>query len=64
MFQLSYMQRLHMPLSSCENIWLQRLVLHQCPHIVFPSCFALMERIYSCNGKRNYGLACVAYLHM
>jgi hypothetical protein len=25
------------PLSNHENIWLQRLVLHQCPRVVFPS---------------------------
>ncbi len=56
MFQLSYMQRLHMPLSTCENIWLQRLVLHQCPHIAFPSCFALMEKKILAMGKETMDL--------
>jgi hypothetical protein len=32
-------------LSTCENIWLQRLVLHQCPHVLFPFHFFLIEEM-------------------
>jgi len=30
-------------LSTCENIWLHRLVLQQCPCVVFPFRSSLME---------------------
>jgi hypothetical protein len=32
-----------MPLSNCENIWFQKLVLHQCPHVVFSSQFCFVK---------------------
>jgi len=38
-----YIYKGYMPLSTCEKIWLRRLVLHQCPHIVFHSCSSLVE---------------------
>jgi hypothetical protein len=34
-----------MPLSTCENIWLQRLVLWQCPLVIFPSQTTLVEDV-------------------
>jgi hypothetical protein len=33
-------------LSTCENIWLRRLVLHQCPHVLFPSHSQLVEEVF------------------
>jgi hypothetical protein len=35
----------YMPLSTCENIWLQRLVLCQCPHVIFPSHLTLVKDV-------------------
>ncbi len=34
-----------MPFSTCENIWLQRLVLHQCPRVIFPFCVTLVKDV-------------------
>jgi hypothetical protein len=34
-----------MHLSSCENIWLHKLVLHQCPHVIFPFHSCLVEQV-------------------
>jgi hypothetical protein len=34
----------YMPLSSCKNIWLHKLVLHQLPCIVFPFHSSLVEK--------------------
>jgi hypothetical protein len=34
-----------MPLSSCENIWLRKLVLHQCPHVIFTFHSCLVEQV-------------------
>jgi hypothetical protein len=34
-----------MPLSSCENMWLRKLVLHQCPHVIFPFHPCLVEQV-------------------
>jgi hypothetical protein len=34
-----------MPLSTFENTWLQRLVLHQCPHVIFPSHVTLVKDV-------------------
>jgi len=45
-----------MPLSTFENIWLQRLVLHQCPHIVFLFCFALIGKNILAMGKETMDL--------
>jgi hypothetical protein len=35
-----------MALSTCENIWLKKLVLHQCPHVLFPSHSQLVEEVF------------------
>jgi hypothetical protein len=32
-------------LSSCENVWLQRLILQQCTCVIFPFHFDLVEKI-------------------
>jgi hypothetical protein len=34
----------YIPLSTCENIWLWK-VLHQCPYVVFPSRITLVEEM-------------------
>jgi hypothetical protein len=38
-----YIYKGYMPLSTCKNIWLERLILHQCPHVVFPSCSSFVK---------------------
>jgi len=38
-----YICKGYTPLSTCENIWLRRLILRQCPHIVFLSHFFLVK---------------------
>ncbi len=38
-----YIYKGYMPLSTCKNIWLRRLVLCQCPHFVFPSSFSFVK---------------------
>jgi hypothetical protein len=40
-----------MPLSTCENIWLQRLVLWQCPFVVFPFQTTLVEDVLAMVSK-------------
>jgi hypothetical protein len=35
-----------MALSTCENVWLERLVLRQCLHVVFSSHFVLVENVF------------------
>jgi hypothetical protein len=34
-----------MALFTCENIWLQRLVLHWCQHVIFPFYSTLVEEV-------------------
>jgi hypothetical protein len=42
-----YLYKGYNPLSTCKNIWLQSLVLCQCPYVVFPSCsFWVEEEVY------------------
>jgi hypothetical protein len=41
-----YICKGYKPLSTCKNIWLWSLILHQCPHVMFPLCFVLVEKIY------------------
>ncbi len=40
-----YLCKGYKPFSTCENMWLYKLVLHQCPHVVLPSHFALVEQL-------------------
>ncbi len=42
---MSYTCKGYMPLSSCENAWFQRLVLHQCLHVQFPSQSSFVEEM-------------------
>jgi len=41
-----YICKGYMPFLMCENIWLRRLVLRQCPYITFPSCFSFVEHVF------------------
>jgi hypothetical protein len=58
-----------MPLSTCENVWLQRLVLHQSPHELFPFRFFCVEEVLLAMVKKtmdhhvlpNLALAIVVY---
>ncbi len=34
-----------MPLSSCENVWFQRLVLRHCSHVQFPFQSSFVEEM-------------------
>jgi len=34
-----------MPLSTCDNIWLKRLVFRLFPCVVFPSCATFVEEM-------------------
>lgn len=38
-----YIVKAHQPLSSVESIWLRRLLLSQCPRILFPSRLELLD---------------------
>jgi hypothetical protein len=38
-----YMCKSYKPLSTCKNIWLRKLVLHQCPYVVFPFCSSFVK---------------------
>jgi hypothetical protein len=40
-----YICKWYMVLSTFENIWLWKLVLWQCSHVVFPYYFALVEEV-------------------
>jgi hypothetical protein len=35
----------YIPFSTCDNIWLKRLVLHFCLHVVFPFCATFVEQV-------------------
>ncbi|KAG0584835.1 hypothetical protein M758_3G242300 [Ceratodon purpureus] len=40
-----YVLKAHQPLSSVENVWLRRLLLSQCPRLLFPSRLELVEDV-------------------
>jgi hypothetical protein len=40
-----YICKEYMALSSYENVWLRRLILRQCPHVIFPFHFNLVEKV-------------------
>jgi hypothetical protein len=40
-----YICKGYKPLLTCENVWLHRLVLCQCPHVLFLSQFSLVENM-------------------
>jgi hypothetical protein len=40
-----YICKGYIPLSSCENVWFQRLVLPQCSHVQFPSRSSFVEKM-------------------
>jgi hypothetical protein len=41
-----YICKGYMPFLMRENIWLKRLILRQCPHATFPSCFSFVEHVF------------------
>jgi len=55
-----YICKGYIPLSTYKNIWLQRLVLHQCPNFVFFFWSHFGGKNDSCDGKKDYGFANVA----
>jgi hypothetical protein len=55
-----YLYKGYKPLSTCKNIWLQSLVLCQCPYVVFPFCSFWVEEVILAMMKKNYGFTCVA----
>jgi hypothetical protein len=51
-----YICKGYIPLSTCKNIWLQRLVLHQCPNVVFLFCYTLVEKLIHVMVKKTMDL--------
>jgi hypothetical protein len=45
-----------MPFSTCENIWLKRLVLCLCLHLVFPSWATFIEEVLPIMVKKTMQL--------
>jgi hypothetical protein len=41
-----YICKCYRILTLCENIWLCKLMLHQCPRVVFPCHSSLMEHFF------------------
>jgi hypothetical protein len=51
-----YLCKGYMPLSTCKNIWLQRLVLHQCPNVVFLFHNTLVQKMIHVMVKKTTDL--------
>jgi len=45
-----------MPFSTCDNIWLRRLVLHLCSCVVFPSHVTFVEEVMPAMVKKTMQL--------
>jgi hypothetical protein len=58
-----YICKGYMALSSCENVWLQRLVLQQCPHVIFPSHSNLVEKVLFGMVQKTMNLHVLLYLN-
>jgi hypothetical protein len=46
------------PLSTCDNIWLRRLVLCLCLHVAFPSRATFVEKILLAKVKKTCNYMC------
>jgi hypothetical protein len=48
--------------STCENVWLHRLILCQCPCVVFPPWSSLVEQVFHAMAIKTMELYVLPYL--
>ncbi len=48
----------------CENIWLRRLVLRQCPRVAFLSCFSFVEHVFPAQVTKTMELHVLPHLKL